>query len=67
MKNISQTLIACEQLKRKCRAIELSPQYVDVAVQRYCDFVGNYEVTRNGEPYVFTPRTEALGAGANPE
>ncbi len=60
-------IIACEQLGRKCLAIELSPAYVDVAIQRYCDFVGNYEVTRNGEPYVFTSRTEALGAGVNPE
>ncbi len=56
-------IIACEQLGRKCLAIELSPAYVDVAVQRWCDFVGNYEVTRNGEPYVFTPRTAVLGAG----
>jgi DNA modification methylase len=29
------TLIACEQLKRKCRMIELSPHYVDVIIQRW--------------------------------
>lgn len=29
------TLIACEQLGRKCVGIELAEKYVDVAVQRY--------------------------------
>lgn len=29
------TLIACEQLGRKCRAIEIEPCYVDVAVARW--------------------------------
>jgi DNA modification methylase len=31
------TLIACENLGRKCRAIEISPGYVAVALQRYFD------------------------------
>ena len=31
------TLIACEQLHRKCRAIEISPGYVAVALQRCKD------------------------------
>lgn len=34
------TLIACEQLGRKCRAIEISPAYVAVALQRYQDTTG---------------------------
>ncbi len=34
------TIIACEQLKRKCRAIEISPAYVDVAVRRWENFTG---------------------------
>jgi DNA modification methylase len=34
------TIIACEQLNRKCRAIEISPQYCDVAVKRWEDFTG---------------------------
>ncbi len=34
------TLIACEQLNRKCRAIEIEPRYVDVAVRRWQSFVG---------------------------
>lgn len=31
------TIIACEQLGRKCRAVEISPGYVGVALQRYFD------------------------------
>lgn len=34
------TLIPCEQLGRKCRAIELDPQYVAVALQRWADATG---------------------------
>ena len=34
------TIIACEQLKRKCRAIEISPGYVAVAIQRWVDMTG---------------------------
>jgi len=34
------TLIACERLKRKCRAIEISPAYVAVAIQRWVDVTG---------------------------
>jgi DNA modification methylase len=33
-------LIACEQLGRKCRAIEISPAYVAVAIQRWADATG---------------------------
>jgi DNA modification methylase len=31
------TLIACENLSRKCRAVELDPGYVAVTLQRYAD------------------------------
>jgi 16S rRNA G966 N2-methylase RsmD len=34
------TIIACEQLGRKCRAIELNPAYVAVAIQRWADATG---------------------------
>jgi DNA modification methylase len=34
------TIIACEKLKRKCRAIELNPAYVAVALQRWADATG---------------------------
>ena len=34
------TLIACERLGRKCRAVEISPAYVAVAIQRWVDATG---------------------------
>lgn len=34
------TLIACEQLGRRCRAVEISPGYVAVALQRWADATG---------------------------
>ena len=34
------TLIACDILKRRCFTLELDPRYVDVIIQRYCDFTG---------------------------
>ena len=34
------TIIACEQLGRKCRAMEIEPRYVDVAVRRWEKFTG---------------------------
>ncbi len=34
------TIIACEQLGRKCRAIEIAPGYVAVALQRWTDATG---------------------------
>jgi len=37
------TLIACEQLNRKCYMCELDPHYVDVIVQRYINLKGSDE------------------------
>ena len=34
------SIIACENLGRKCRAIEISPAYVAVALQRWADHTG---------------------------
>ena len=34
------TIIACEQLKRKCRAIEINPQYVAMAIERWVKATG---------------------------
>ena len=34
------TLIACEILKRRCYAMEIAPEYVDLAVKRWEDFTG---------------------------
>ena len=34
------TLLACEQLKRRCYAIELDPKYCDVIIKRWEGFTG---------------------------
>ena len=34
------TLIACEQLKRKCYMMEYDPQYVDVIIERWEKLTG---------------------------
>jgi DNA modification methylase len=38
------TIIACEQLNRKCFAMEIEPRYVDVAVRRWEKFTGKTAV-----------------------
>lgn len=38
------TLIACEQLNRKCYMCELDPHYCDVIIQRWEDFTGKKAV-----------------------
>jgi len=50
------TLIACEQLNRKCYMCEISPQYIDVIIQRYINLKGTDEdifLLKDGEkiPY----------------
>lgn len=50
------TLIACEQLGRECRMIELDPKYVDVIVHRYQNFVGDSSgiyLIRDGLKYAY--------------
>lgn len=42
------TLIACEQLDRKCRMIELDPHYCDVIIQRWENLTGKKAVLING-------------------
>ena len=37
------TLIACEQLNRRCYMAELDPKYVSVILQRYINFKGSDE------------------------
>jgi DNA modification methylase len=34
------TLIACEQLNRKCYMMEIEPKYIDVIIERWQDFTG---------------------------
>jgi DNA modification methylase len=46
------TLIAAETTRRTCHAIELSPAYVDVAVQRWRAFTGKQAtLERRGEAF----------------
>ena len=42
------TLIACEQLKRKCRMIEYEPYYIDVIIQRWQKLTGKEAVRQDG-------------------
>ena len=41
------TLIACEQLNRKCYMMELDPHYIDVIIQRWENFTGKKAVKLN--------------------
>ena len=44
------TLIACEQLGRKCYMMEYDPIYVDAIIQRYEEFTGKKaELISKGE------------------
>jgi DNA modification methylase len=43
------TLIACEQLNRKCYMCELDPHYCDVIIQRWENFTGKKAVLLNGQ------------------
>jgi len=42
-------MIACEQLGRKSRMIELDPKYVDAIVSRWCKYKEDMTVIKNGE------------------
>jgi DNA modification methylase len=50
------TLIACERLGRKCRAVEISPAYCAVAIQRWVDMTG-------GEPELVEPVIQVESGG----
>lgn len=43
------TLIACEQLNRKCYTMELDPKYCDVIINRWETLTGKEAVLINGE------------------
>lgn len=47
------TLIACHQLNRTARLIELDPRYADVILRRYQEHTGT-KPTRGGAPHDFT-------------
>ena len=43
------TLIACEKTNRACYGIELDPKYMDVIIERWCQFTENRTIKKNGE------------------
>ena len=43
------TLIACEQLGRKCYSMELDPKYIDVIIDRWETLTGQKAVLLNGD------------------
>lgn len=43
------TLIACEQLNRKCYMCELEPKYIDVIIDRWEKFTGEKAVLLNAD------------------
>jgi len=47
------TLIASEKTGRICYGMELDSKYIDVIVQRYCEYTGNYNIIKNGEEIVW--------------
>lgn len=47
------TLIASEKTGRICYGMELDPKYVDVIVERYCQYTGNRNIKKNGEPIIW--------------
>lgn len=42
------TLIACEQLGRRCRMMEIDPHYCDVIIDRWEKFTGKKAVLLDG-------------------
>ena len=53
------TLIACEKTNRICYGCELDEKYIDVIITRYCEYTGNYNIIRNGEPIVWQKKENA--------
>jgi DNA modification methylase len=45
------TMVASQQLKRKCYGMELDPKYCDVIVKRMIKLDPSLEIKRNGQPY----------------
>ncbi|MCK4625068.1 MAG: site-specific DNA-methyltransferase [Phycisphaerae bacterium] len=55
------TIIACEQLNRKCYAIEIEPRYIDVAVKRWEKLTGK-QATLDGDGRTFAEITAERAA-----
>lgn len=44
------TLIASEKAGRDCMGIEMDPKYVDIIIQRWCDYTNTYDIIKNDIP-----------------
>jgi len=55
------TIIACEQLGRRCFAMEIDPKYCDVTVQRWSDYTGKKAVRQAHHEAERVRTTEAVG------
>jgi len=58
------TLIACENLGRRCRAVEIAPGYVAVALERWATHTGKVPVLVEGTPSGGDGDAVRAGAGA---
>ena len=57
------TLIACEQIDRACRGVELDPKFVDVIVKRYIEQAEKSEgvyVIRDGQKLTLDEAVAAM-------
>jgi len=56
------TIIAAQKTGRRCYAMELAPEYVDVAVRRWQDFTGKTATLEStGEAFPVPPKVDADG------
>lgn len=45
------TMIACQQLNRKCYGMEIDPKYCQVIIDRMLKFDSTLNIKKNGQPY----------------
>jgi site-specific DNA-methyltransferase (adenine-specific) len=49
------TMIAAEKMGRTAHLMELDPKYVDVIIERYCQYTGNRSIIKNGKEITWEP------------
>ena len=59
------TLLACQRTSRYGRAVEIGPEYVDVAIQRFQQNFPNVKITLHGTGQTFTEVTQERLANPN--
>lgn len=53
------SIIACENLGRKCRGLEFDPKYAQVIIQRWCDYTQIDKIKINGEEVLWSEYKDA--------